>query len=80
MCMLKHLMRKVSPDTSWHQRVKGVFDEPPLSEEVMGIPAGSVCVVAQGALLSGEPDRGVILDVGDGLRGWCRLTFLYKLF
>lgn len=40
MCMLNHLMRKVSPDTSWHKRVKGVFDEfPAVSEEVMGFPA-----------------------------------------
>jgi len=38
--MLNHLMRKVSPDTSWHQRVKGVFDEfPSVSDEVMGFPA-----------------------------------------
>lgn len=39
MCMRNHLMRKVSPDTSWHQRVKGTFEEfPGVSEEAMGFP------------------------------------------
>lgn len=37
MCMLNNLMRKVSPDTSWHQRVEGLFNEfSAVSEEVLG--------------------------------------------
>lgn len=40
MCMLNHLMRKVSPDTSWHQRVKSLFEEfRGVPEEFMGFPA-----------------------------------------
>ena len=43
MCMLNHLMRKVSPDTSWHQREKALFDKfsaVSVLEKVMGFPAG----------------------------------------
>tara|TARA_R110000850_G_scaffold222600_1_gene348474 strand:+ start:17302 stop:18291 length:990 start_codon:yes stop_codon:yes gene_type:complete len=40
LCMLNHLMRTVSPDTSWQQRLKSLFDEfPSVSEKVMGFPA-----------------------------------------
>ena len=41
LCMLNHVMRTVSPDTSWHQRLKSLFEEfPSVSENVMGFPVG----------------------------------------